>query len=347
MLVPSKDEYLSTSRSSRSCVPIYREVLADIETPLSAYWKIAREEPYSFLLESVTGGENLGRYSVLGARPEVVLRAHGNRFERISNGVSEELGEGADPLVVLRSEMERSLGCFSSPAAWHPGLPKFVGGAVGFLAYEYARFIESLPESLSDDLGHPDMVMMIARTVVVFDHAKNLIRIISLADGTPEGYERAADEIGRLAELLDKPLPALPAESSSSHETRPNMSPEAYQGAVRKAVQYVSAGDCIQVVLSQRFDRKLEAHPLSVYRALRRLNPSPYMFLLRCGDIDVVGASPEILVSLANRKARVRPIAGTRATSSSRASRSAACTRRASSAWASRRCRSRTRSSRG
>lgn len=306
MQVPGLDEFLAKTRDGRP-MPVYRDILADLETPLSAYWKLASSETYSFLLESVTGGEQLGRYSIIGVRPKTVLRSKGRAVRRISGNKEERLSipEGQDPLHLLQQELPP---CPLEVA----GLPKFVGGAVGLLSYDFVRFLERLPDQAQDDLNVDDMAMMIAQTVIVFDHAKNVIRIISLAQATEEGYEEATAEIEHVVKALSGPLPPLPVGGYETADVESNMSREAYEGSVRKGIEYIGAGDCIQVVLSQRFSTDVQAHPLTIYRSLRSLNPSPYMFLLRFGDMDIIGASPELLVSLTGRTARVRPIAGTR-----------------------------------
>ncbi len=289
-------------------MPIYQEVLADIETPLGAYWKLAHDQVHSFLLESVTGGETLARYSVLGVRPRAVVRSKGNSVRRITaeGETSFELAPGQDPLDVLKDEM----------GAIRPidmrGMPAFIGGAVGMLGYDIVRFFERLPDSTEDDLQADDMAMMLADTVVVFDHAKNLMRVIVTADGSAEAYDRAAEEIDWVLNRLRQPMPGLPGGRFEEHPVESTVTRERYEEMVRRVIEYVSAGDGIQMVLSQRFSTKIDAHPLTLYRALRSINPSPYMFLLRFGDFDLVGASPEILVSLHDDVARVRPIAGTR-----------------------------------
>jgi anthranilate synthase component 1 len=289
-------------------MPVYRDVLADVETPLSAYWKLAHDEPYSFLLESVTGGEQLARYSIIGVRPRLVLRTKGNKVRQItSKGESRsELKADQDPLHLLSAILD------SQKVASVPGLPKFVGGAIGMLSYDIVRFFEKLPDRCDDDLNLDDLAMMLADTVIVFDHAKNIIRIIVLAEGTVVGYEKACAEIERVLSTLRRPLPALPSIKGASHAVFSNTTQQEFENNVRRVVDYIGAGDGVQMVISQRFQTKVEAHPLTVYRSLRSLNPSPYMFLLRFGDFDVIGASPELLVSLDEGIAKVRPIAGTR-----------------------------------
>ncbi|HVT14493.1 MAG TPA: anthranilate synthase component I [Fimbriimonadaceae bacterium] len=304
MIVPSREEFEQKTQGVRR-MAIYQDLLADVETPLSAYWKLAANETFSFLLESVTGGEQLARYSVLGVRPKEVLRTKDRRVRRISDGVSEEtLPEGRDPLDLLKEAMS---GCEPLPV---PDMPTFVGGAVGLLSYDIVRFFERIGDGTKDDLRLDDMAMMLCDTVVVFDHARNLLRVIVMAG--PDQYDEAVEEIGRVLDLLKQPLPPLPSDSHEIHPTTANMDQPEFEGIVTRIREYIAAGDGIQMVPSQRFSTPVEAHPLTIYRALRSLNPSPYMFLLRFGDFDLVGASPELLVSLHGRRARVRPIAGTR-----------------------------------
>lgn len=306
MNVPSKQEYLQAHAGRVS--PVYRDMLADLETPLSAYWKLAHDEAHSFLFESVTGGEQLARYSVLGVRPRLVLRTKGRHVRRILEGgeSEEELQEGEDPLDLLRAEME------PVRASDAEGLPAFIGGAVGMMAYDLVRFFENLPHPPMDDLHMDDLAMMLTSTVVVFDHAKNVLRVIALADGTEEGYDQAVLDIDRVMHRLAAPRPDLPAGCFPLHPVESNMSQNKFESIVTRMIEYIAQGDGIQMVPSQRLSTRVDAHPLSVYRALRSINPSPYMFLLRFGDFDLVGASPELHVSLHARSARVRPIAGTR-----------------------------------
>jgi len=307
MSMPTKSEFLARSEGTRP-IPLTRDLLADVETPVGAYWKLAHDETFSFLLESVTGGEQLARYSLIGVRPRVVLRSKGKTARRTEGSVTRQfaLADGQDPL----HELERELG--ARVPHDDPTLPPFIGGAVGMLSYDIVRFFERIGDSTTDDLQLDDMAMMLTATVVVFDHAKNLIRVIAQTDGTGEGYDQARAEIERVIFRLSAPLPPLPAGKGEPHPVSSNVTQDEFEGMVRRMREYIMAGDGIQMVPSQRFKTKVEAHPLTVYRALRSINPSPYMFLLRFGDFDLVGASPELLTSLHGRQARVRPIAGTR-----------------------------------
>ncbi|MCX7799831.1 MAG: anthranilate synthase component I [Fimbriimonadales bacterium] len=307
MIVPSREDFLRHAHEGRR-MPVHADLLADMETPLSAYWKLAHDEPHSFLLESVTGGEHLARYSMIGVRPRLVLRTKGRMVRRITHTgeTRSHLPDGFDPLHLLEQELT------AEPVLDQPGLPRFVGGAVGMLSYDLVRFFERLPDNGVDDLDCDDLAMMLVDSAVVFDHAKNLIRVVVLADGTSRAYEQAAAEIERIVARLRRPLPPLPMGRFEAHPLASNMAEGEYEEGVRRVVELIAAGDGVQMVLSQRFQTQTEAHPLTIYRALRSLNPSPYMFLLRYGDFDVVGASPELLVGLEHGVAKVRPIAGTR-----------------------------------
>lgn len=293
MVTPSREEFLQIQDGKRRLV--YREFLADIETPLSAYWKLAHDEEHSFLLESVVGGEQLARYSILGVRPRKVIRTKG------------PVENYDDPLALLKAELS------GAEVETQPGFPAFSGGAVGLLSYDLVRYFErrvGVPPI--DDLDIPELAVMICDTTIVFDHVKNIIRVVVVTDPNEAAYNAALAEIDRIAERLQGPLPELPAGRFDDHSVVSNMTQSRFEDNVRRIKEYIEAGDGIQMVPSLRFSRQVDAHPVSLYRALRSINPSPYMFLLRMGDFDLVGASPEILVSLHNGKARVRPIAGTR-----------------------------------
>ncbi len=282
-------------------MPVCRTILADLETPVSAYWKLAHGEPFSFLLESVVGGERVGRYSFLGTRPRAVLWTKGQAVKVMRDGVWSPVD--GDPLTALH----RLLG---EPQVEDPAMPPFVGGAVGFLSYDMVRFIEKLPDGNPDDLDAPDCCMMLCDAVVAFDHAKRNMQIIVNAQ-TGE-YEWACADIERIVSLLRAPLPDLPPIAGGEPTFTANMSRDAYEAAVLRTKEYIEAGDGVQMVISQRFSAPVSAAPINIYRAIRAVNPSPYMFLLNCDDVQVIGGSPEVLVTLQGTTATVRPIAGTR-----------------------------------
>lgn len=305
MVVPSREQFLEQCQHG-VLVPVWTDLLADVETPLSAYWKLAHDTTYSFLLESVTGGEQLARYSILGVRPRRVIRTKGRqvRDETAAGTLQFSLADDHDPLDILRNAMRPGLDV--------PGLPKFHGGAVGMMGYDLVRFFERLPDDLQDDLQVDDLAIMLCDEVAVFDHAKNILRLIVNAEPNEDAYNAAIARLDEMRARLAAPRPPMPEGSWPVHPVTSNTTRETFEANVRRVIDYIAAGDGIQMVLSQRFETPVDAHPLTVYRALRSLNPSPYMFLLRFGDMDLVGASPEILVSLNDQEARVRPIAGTR-----------------------------------
>ena len=277
-------------------VPVYREVRADLETPVSAFLKVARGD-FSFLFESVEGGERLGRYSFIGAEPYRVLEC------------SEADG---DPLAVIDEELSRF-----EPVEG-AGLPRFHGGAVGYLSYEVSGHFEQLPAPQRDTLGVPESWLMFTDSLLVFDHLLHTIKVVAhvrLDGDVDSSYEQARWKIDQLARRLEQPLTALPYvpfEGPSGQEAQSNWTRDDYLRAVERCKQYVSAGDVIQVVLSQRFSRRTGAHPFEVYRSLRAINPSPYMYFLRFRETYIVGASPELLVNIQDGLVEVHPIAGTR-----------------------------------
>jgi len=293
------------SGSTTRFKPLVKEILGDLETPLSAYWKLAHDSKYSFLLESVTGGERLARYSILGVRPKHVVRTKGSkvRVESAEGSIEQELDSHCDPLHLLKEHLD-AMGHVAE------SFGHFAGGAVGLMSYDIVRFFEKLPDNQVDDLNIDDLAMMLAEAVVVFDHAKNIIRVVVLQD--EQDPTAAQTEMDFILSRLDGSLPPLPQPTQSEHTVTSNVSQERYEEMVQVMKNYITAGDGVQMVPSQRFETSCDVHPVLVYRALRSLNPSPYMFLLRFGDFDLVGASPELMVSLHGRKAKVRPIAGTR-----------------------------------
>ena len=313
---PTLDEFRSLATGPANLIPVYREFAADLETPVSVYLKLMSEMGPSFLLESVEGGEQVGRYSFVGVNPRGMIALKGQSVTHRTTAGSEtrDLGEDEDLLDVLKEELEQFV-----PVDL-PGLPRFNGGAVGYLGYDVVRFFEQLPDTASSMLDIPDAVFLLADTLVVFDHARHRLIILANAhvgQDVEGAYVDAIQRIERVSERLLRPLPAVPQRiwgAKGNGKVEANMPQERYEEIVREAKDYIAAGDIFQVVLSQRFSRKSNAHPFAVYRALRMLNPSPYMFYFDFGEIDlqVIGASPEMHVRLEDGVASVRPIAGTR-----------------------------------
>ncbi len=297
--------------------PVYREILADLETPVSAYLKISggARRP-GFLLESVEGGARIARYSFLGADPLATLTMRDGILS--TDGVSDLDDSYVDPLTALGSIIERFR---ANPVS---SLPRFTGGAVGHLAYEAIRSFEpKVGVASGDGLDLPEGNFHLADTLVVFDHLARTIKVVShvhLDNGrTLESeYDAACGRIGRLVDRLAAAVPEVPVCSTALPEQpvvdrfRTNTTPEQYRQIVERAKRYITDGDVIQVVLSQRVDIQTPVHPIQMYRALRTVNPSPYMFYLDFGEYQVVGASPELLVRLENRVITNHPIAGTR-----------------------------------
>jgi anthranilate synthase component 1 len=294
-------------------VPVYRTLLGDLETPMSVYLKLAQTGAYSFLLESVEGGEQVGRYSFLGVNPKGVIIVNRGEVNRIYKGRRETrpLGEGEDPLAAVKSEFVRV-----SPVRLE-GLPRFVGGAVGCLAYDAVRYFERLPDTAEDELDVPDAAFMLVDTLVIFDHAKHQVTVLANAHNigdTDAAYDDALNRIDTIVSALRQPLPPIPQASAPTGETMQSTHTQAdYEAGVRAAKEYIAAGDAFQIVISQRFSRRTSAPPVAIYRALRATNPSPFMFLLRfADDFTLVGASPEMMVRLEDGIATNRPIAGSR-----------------------------------
>ena len=317
--VPSLSEVLELA-SQGNLIPITRELPADLDTPVSVYLKLAGHGA-SFLLESVEGGEQVGRYSFIGIEPNAVLSFNQRSYTRRSNGytTTAHLPKGQDPLHVLQEELARF-----SPVAL-PGLPRFVGGLVGYLGYDVIRFFEpklDQPcEGSEPSQGLPEALYMLTDTLVAFDHARGRLLIIVNAhlNGDPEAaYYDAIERIDRIADRLSASLAShTTPRAAAASAVSSNFTQAGFEEIVRAAKEHIAAGDLFQVVLSQRLSRRTSAQPFDIYRALRRLNPSPYMFFFDFGTIDdqpyhVIGASPEMLVRLEGRTATVRPIAGTR-----------------------------------
>jgi anthranilate synthase component 1 len=323
---PSKETFLKLA-SEGNLIPVGCRLLADFETPLSAYQKL-RGPTQSFLLESVEGGEHVGRYSFLGCNPRAVIRQHGNRVEVLKHGRVTEVfltGPGSDAYARQRVRdglevVERVLAKFRPVNV--PGLPRFTGGAVGFIGYEYIHDVEPVvPRPPRDELGTPTMYFLIADQLLIFDRAAQTLTVLVNAavdeSGSPESaYDAAVAEIEQLIQRLRAPTPHVPVSVPGTVPALPvesNVPRERFLANVVKAKEYITAGDIIQVVGSQRFSTLVKASPLEVYRAARTINPSPYMFLLELEGFSLVGASPEIHVRCEDRQVEIRPIAGTRA----------------------------------
>jgi len=315
--LPSANDFLKLSRK-HSLVPVYRTVTADLETPVSAFLRIAAEEPEAFLLESVEGGKHVGRYTFIGIQPYKTMVARGQQIT-VREGRRQRSFTGD-----IFDELKRALS--GHTPAQLPGLPPFTAGAVGFFAYDVVRQIEKLPALANDDLGVPDACLMFFDQVLAFDHVKKEIHLIATVDLTRESrdgaYERAVRRLNRMERRLANALPAKRRKKAAGKLTlTPRTSKAAFLKAVNKTKEYIAAGDIFQCVLSQRFDCVPGVDAFEIYRALRIVNPSPYMYFLRFGmengsaktsAAHIVGSSPELLVRVHGREVEYRPIAGTR-----------------------------------
>jgi len=311
MIHPTLDEFRKLAGQG-TLVPVYKEILADLETPVSAYIKIAKGQPYSFLLESVEQADQLGRYSFMGANPSTVLKSKGAKVTITREGREAPPYECDDPLHELRDLM----------AVYEPveveGLPYFYGGAVGYVSYDQARFFEKLPDANPDPLDLPDLYFMITDTLLIFDHVNNKMLILSNAHvqgSVDAAYNEAIRKIDELEQRLRGPLVVTTERvyaGESDGAITSNFTREGFCEAVLKAKEYICAGDVLQVVLSQRFEREVHASPINLYRALRCINPSPYMTLFETPELALVGSSPEVMTQVKKGACMVRPIAGTR-----------------------------------
>ena len=308
----TREQFRQLARSGYNRIPLTREVLADLDTPLSTYLKLANG-PYSYLFESVQGGEKWGRYSIIGLPCHTMLRVYGQRIELHTDGQIVEQLESDDPLAWIEAYQQR----FRVPAL--DGLPRFSGGLVGYFGYDTVRYIEPrLRDGVNDDpLGNPDILLMLSDELVVFDTLSGKLQIIVHADTRqPDAWEQANARLGQIHKQLCQPVTmpgALPkAKTVNEDDFVSGFTRDGFQSAVRRVKDYIVEGDAMQVVLSQRLSVPFQAPPLDLYRALRCLNPSPYMFYLDLDEFHVVGSSPEILVRLEDGQVTVRPIAGTR-----------------------------------
>ena len=312
-ITPSKTEFETLSKQGNT-IPVYLDLTADCETPLSAYSKI-RENGPAFLFESIVGGEQISRFSFLGSSPQKIIRV----FEDSAtishkNGEIETLKTPKDPLSIIEGLMARYQPVHT------PGMPPFTGGAVGFIGHEYVSYIEpTIPKAEANSLNLPILYYLITDSVIIFDHARQLLRICVNAhteNGTNHAYEKAVAEISDIYKQLRKPTLIKHCELSSQldeiNTLNGNFTKKQYEAAVERVKDYIRAGDVIQTVLSQRFEKAFTQTPVNLYRSLRTINPSPYMVLIEDADFSIVGASPEVHVRLTGNNVEIRPIAGTR-----------------------------------
>jgi anthranilate synthase component I len=295
-MYPGLEEVKNLAKTA-NLVPVYREIVADLETPVSAFLKL-HHGGYSFLLESVEGGDRIGRYSFIGTQPYRVYKTDGITV--------------ADPLQPVIEELNKYR------PAQITGLPKFTGGAVGYLGYEAVDRFEELPSPEKDDLNLPMAYFLFSDTMLIFDHVTHRIKVVThirTDEGIETGYRKAEAVIDGIIGKLNAPLPEMkqnPVKDDGQGIFTSNFSKKAFESAVTKIKQYITEGEAIQVVLSQRLCRPTEAGPFEIYRALRTINPSPYMFYLDFQDFQLIGASPEILVRVDDDVVVTRPLAGTR-----------------------------------
>lgn len=317
MYCPSRQEFIKLAKKA-NIIPVYKEVSAGTLTPVSAFQKIG--DGNSYLLESVEGQEKIARFSFIGVEPSMIFKSRGDAIEIINKSGSVKKYFADDPL----KEIEKIMNNFS--AAETKGLPRFSGGLVGYMGYDIVRFFEKLPDKNPDDLQAPDSIFMMADVLVIFDHSTRKVKIVvnaykaqgSKVD-TKGLYEKALKKIEEVEKKLNAPEKKKSFGSirdrkagSKKHKISSNFTKREFENLVKKAQEYIKAGDIIQVVPSQRFHTKLNCGPLDVYRSLRSLNPSPYMYYLNFDELKLVGASPELLVRCENGVVETRPIAGTR-----------------------------------
>ncbi|MBF0417680.1 MAG: anthranilate synthase component I [Magnetococcales bacterium] len=314
MMQPSLQQF-RTLVGQGNLIPVYREIMADLDTPVSAFMKVAGEQSHAFLLESVQGGEKWGRYSMIGLDPMAIFTVNDNRVELLNRRDGSKVVEEGNPIEILKKLMGRF-----RPVVVE-GLPRFHGGAVGFFSYDMVRCFERIPDTNPNVLGCPDAQFMLTDLTLIFDNLfgklKVVVNVLVEPGKDPDQlYQQAASRIDAMVERLkagERRPPFTPPgrpvdETDFVHETdRPT-----FEAAVRKAKEYILAGDIFQVVLSHRLSIPFDHPPIALYRALRATNPSPYLYFLKMGDFSIVGSSPEILVRQEGEIATVRPIAGTR-----------------------------------
>ncbi len=304
----TEHEFNALATQGYNRIPLVRETLADLDTPLSVYLKLANR-PYSYLLESVVGGERFGRYSFIGLPAKTRIRVHGRSVSVENEGAVLERVETDDPLQFVQNYVERM------KVAEHPGQPRFTGGLVGYFGYDTIRYIEKkLAHTVKPDvLGTPDILLLLSEEVAVVDNLSGKIYLVVYVDpALPGAYASGQSRLDEIRSQLNQPVEIPVTAYYPPAQAASEFGEDAFKLAVEKAKRYIFDGDIMQVVLSQRMSQPFAASPLSLYRALRSLNPSPYMFYYDMGDFQVVGSSPEILVRLEEETVTVRPIAGTR-----------------------------------
>ncbi|MGA2191851.1 MAG: chorismate-binding protein, partial [Nitrospirota bacterium] len=309
MYYPDIKEFSEAAKRG-NLIPVYRELLADLLTPVSAFMRIDTGD-YSFLLESVQGGEKWARYSFLGSGPSVIIETRGNKGFIKKGGAVEERAVAGDPLEFMKEAMG---GYRPVPVA---GLPRFFGGAVGYVGYDIVSSFEDIPQGDKPGQDCPELFFMLTDTLLIFDNVSQKIKVVANAyvgEAGPEAaYEEAVSKIDGIIEKLTGKLPKHKGgKARIGGKLKSNFTRSGFEKAVRAAKEYIKSGDIFQVVLSQRFEEKARLDPFDVYRALRVINPSPYMFFLRCGDFTLSGSSPEVMVRLEGDRIDLRPIAGTR-----------------------------------
>ncbi len=304
----TESQFNELAAAGHNRIPLVLETFADLDTPLSVYLKLANQ-PYTYLLESVVGGERFGRYSFIGLAAQARLEVRGHDCTEFADGKAVKTTACDDPLQFVREYQARF------KAADQPGLPRFCGGLVGYFGYDTIRYIEKKLAATKkpDPLNVPDIILLVSEQLAVVDNLSGKIYLVVYADPrTPGAYASGRARLRELLEALRRPMTIPAAAPAAPQKAQSEFGEAAYLKVVERAKRYIFDGDIMQVVLSQRMSQPFPASPLTLYRALRALNPSPYMFFYNFGDFHVVGASPEILVRLENGKVTVRPIAGTR-----------------------------------
>ena len=311
MIYPDKKTFITLARKG-NLIPVYKVIPANFHSPFSAFEKID-EGNFSYLLESIEGGERIARYSFLGSKPSLVFMSKGKKITILQGAKKKVFRTRKDPLEEIKNIMKK----FSFVPV--KGLPRFCGGLVGYMGYDVVRFFEKIPDKNKDDLKLADSLFMLTDTILLFDHVDRKIKIVSNAHvgkNASSSYDEAVVKIERIEKRLSEanklteyPLRKKPARKNI---IKSNFTKKQFMNAVKKAKEYIKAGDIIQTVLSQRLETKINCDPFDIYKTLRKINPSPYMYYLKFGGMRLVGTSPEIMVRCEDGQAEVRPIAGTR-----------------------------------